>query len=66
MALTNLVKEMAAAKVTKKMLAEKHHVHPNTIANRLSGTGNFTVSDAFEVQKTFFPNLGIEYLFKQS
>ena len=66
MALTNLVKEMAAAKVTKEMLAEKLHVHRNTIANRLSGTGSFSISDAFEVQKAFFPNLGIEYLFKQS
>lgn len=66
MALTNLVKEMAAAKVTQEMIADKLHVHRNTIANRLSGSGKFSISDAFEVQRAFFPNLGIEYLFKQS
>lgn len=34
MALTNLVKEMAASKVSNEMLSEKIGVHRNTIANR--------------------------------
>lgn len=66
MALTNLVKEMAASKVTQEMIADKLHVHRNTVANRISGSGSFSINDAFLVQKSFFPNLGIEYLFKQS
>lgn len=65
MALTNLVKEMAASKVTNEMLSEKIGVHRNTIANRLSGIGKFSIEEAFSIQKQFFPTLEIEYLFKQ-
>lgn len=65
MALTNLVKEMAASKVTNEMLSEKIGVHRNTIANRLSGVGKFSIEEAFSIQKQFFPTLEIEYLFKQ-
>lgn len=65
MALINLVKEMAAAKVTNEMLSEKLGVHRNTISNRLSGNGKFSIDEAFQIQKEFFPEIGIEYLFKQ-
>lgn len=65
MALTNLVKEMAASKVSNEMLSEKIGVHRNTIANRLSGVGKFSIEEAFAIQRQFFPTLGIEYLFKQ-
>lgn len=66
MVLVNLVKEMAAAKITNEMLAEKLSVHRNTIANRIDGIGNFSIAEALTVQKTFFPNLGIEYLFEKA
>lgn len=64
MALTNLVKEMAANKVTNEMLSEKIGVHRNTIANRLSGVGKFSIEEAFSIQRQFFPKMEIEYLFK--
>ena len=66
MALVNLVKEMAAAKVSNEMLAEKLSVHRNTIANRIAGNGNFSIEDALIIKKTYFPNLSIEYLFEKS
>ena len=47
MALTNLVKEMAASKVSNEMLSEKIGVHRNTIANRLSGVGKFTLTTIY-------------------
>lgn len=66
MALKNLVKEMAAAKVTNEMLANKLDVHRNTIANKLAGNGRFSIEEAMCIQKVYFPQLGIEYLFEQN
>ncbi len=65
MALTNLVKEMAAAKVTNEMLSATLGVHRNTIANRLAGNGKFSIDEAFRIQKTYFRDIGLEYLFEQ-
>ena len=64
MALVNLVKEMAIAKVTNEMLATRLNVHRNTIANKLSGKGKFSIEEAMIIQKDYFPNIGIEYLFE--
>lgn len=40
-------------------------VNRNTIANRLSGSGKFSIDEAFRIQKTYFRDIGLEYLFEQ-
>lgn len=64
--LKNLIKEMAGAKVTQENLASTLNVHRNTIANRLNGEGKFSIEDAIQIQKTYFPTLGLGYLFEET
>ena len=67
MALTNLVKEMAASKVSNEMLSEKIGVHRNTIANRLSGVGNFLLRKHLLSKSSFSLLWGLSiYLNKRS
>ena len=37
----------------------------DTLARKLSGRGNISLSDAFTIQKMFFPNMGLSYLFSE-
>ena len=62
--LTNLIKEMAGAKITNEMLAADLKVHRNTITNRLSGIGKFSIEDGILIQNKYFPNLGLAFLFE--
>lgn len=62
--LKNLIKEMAVSNITQENLAATLNVHRNTIANKLNGVGKFSVEDAMKIQKVFFPNLGLAYLFE--
>ena len=64
--LENLIKEMAVAKITNEDLSKAISAHRNTIANKLNGISNFSIDEAFTIQKTFFPNLDIAYLFAHS
>ena len=64
MAKINLKKEMAGADVTMEAVAALLGVHRNTVANKIDGNTDFTVDEAFKIRDTFFPTLGIEFLFK--
>ena len=66
MALINLRKEMAGANVTVEKIAQLLGVHRNTVSNKIDGETKFTVDEAFKIHDTYFPDIGIEHLFKES
>lgn len=59
----NFKAEMARNNVTIEDIAEFLGVHRNTIAGKVNGNQRFYADEAFKIQKRFFPNLAIEYLF---
>lgn len=62
----NLMKEMAANKVSIESIANKLDKHRNTISGKLNGTGGkFSIEESFKIKKQFFPNCTLEYLFKE-
>ena len=62
----NLIKEMAANKVSIESIANLLNKHRNTISGKLNGTGGkFSIEDSFSIKKKFFPNCTLEYLFKE-
>ena len=59
----NLKGEMAKKNVTIEEIAECLNVHRNSVANKINGRSKFSISEAFKIQKNFFPELEVEYLF---
>ena len=59
----NLRAEMARQKLTLKMISEKIHMNRDTLSRKLSGKSPLYLDEAFKVQKTFFPEKDVEYLF---
>lgn len=64
--LSNLIVEMAKAKLSKEVMAKALDCSKGTITNRLDGRSVFPIYDAMYVQKTWFPNYTLEYLFKNT
>lgn len=62
----NLKAECARKNITNRMLAKCANCHENTIGNYYSDKDNsrISVEVAFKIRKTFFPELSLEYLFK--
>ena len=62
----NLMKEMAANKVSIESIANKLDKHRNTISWKFNGTGGkFGIKRSFKIKKQFFPSCTLEYLFKE-
>ncbi|MBO5099010.1 MAG: XRE family transcriptional regulator [Clostridia bacterium] len=59
----NLELEMIKANVNKRMIANALHIHENSVLNKFSGKTPFTIAEAFETKKQFFPDLDLDYLF---
>lgn len=59
----NLIAEMARNKVTNEDIANCLKVTLNTISNKIGGKTEFTRKDMWDIRKSFFPSLSIEYLF---
>ena len=51
----NLKGEMAKKNVTIEEIAECLNVHRNSVANKINGRSKFSISEAFKIQKKFFP-----------
>ena len=64
MALINLKKEMAGADISVEAVAATLNVHRNTAANKIDGTTKITFEEAVAIRDKFFPDMGLEYLFK--
>ena len=61
----NLRKEMMRWKVTQKDIAKALKISPKSINEKINGHTEFTLSEIDLIQKTYFKDLGIEYLFKR-
>lgn len=62
----NLKIEMLKANISQKEIAAFLKVHENTIGNKISGNGNFSIEEVFKIKERYFPNHELEYLFKKT
>lgn len=65
MACANLRGEMVRKGITIEELARFLGIHRNSVSNKINGETPFSVDEAFEIQKKYFPKLSLEYLFKK-
>ena len=63
--LANLVAEMARNKITRYDIAKLLGNTYNTVSLKINGHYEFTVTEAQKIQKTYFPDLTMEYLFER-
>lgn len=54
---------MAKRKVTIENIATLLGIHRNSVANKLDGKSSFSIEQAVLIQKTYFPDLELKYLF---
>jgi len=59
----NLERVMKERKITKKSLAIFLQVRYATLVDKTNGNSRFYLEEAMSIQKKFFPDLEIEYLF---
>lgn len=62
----NLKAEMARSGVSKEDIKNLLGCSMRTVDNKLDGTTDFTVPEAFKIRDYFFPNQRMEYLFNTS
>ncbi|BDR75241.1 hypothetical protein K154306013_09010 [Clostridium tetani] len=61
----NLRAEMARKQITIAKLAEEVGVNRDTMSRKLSGKTPLYLNEAFLINKKFFPNENIHYLFNE-
>jgi hypothetical protein len=61
----NLKAEMARQNISGLTISEFIGCTPKTFSSKLTGKTEFTRSEIFKIQKAFFPNLTVEYLFSE-
>lgn len=63
----NLAAEMARSGISRDDIAKIVHKTPDQVSNWLSGkSGDFSVTQAFEVHQTLFPTVDIAELFRRN
>lgn len=62
--LANLRTEMYKRKVTIESVADYLGIHRNSVSNKLEGTTEFSIEEAFKLRDKFFNDVGMDYLFK--
>lgn len=61
---TNLQAEMVRNNIKRKDFAAFLGVRQATICDKMNGKYSFKLSEAFKIKNKFFPDLTMEYLFK--
>lgn len=64
-AFANLRAEMARFNITIKEIADAICVNSDTAGNKLSRKTPITLSEAFIIANTFFPDMEVTYLFSE-
>lgn len=59
----NLSAEMTRFGISNADIQNLLDCSDRTVKNKLTGVTEFTVSEAMQIQRTFFPGLRVEYLF---
>ena len=70
MAQANIVFENLRAEMARKEIRIRHiawtlDVNRDTAARKLSGKVPITLSEAFRIQRIYFPDLTLQYLFQE-
>ena len=63
--LCNLKAEMARQGVMCKDLANLLGINPATVSSKINCKSQFTFEEAQKIQRGFFPELELQYLFKE-
>lgn len=59
----NLKGEIAKKGITQLEIAKLLKIHTNTVTNKINGESSFSIEEAFEIKKAFFPEMDLAYLF---
>lgn len=59
----NLRAELSRNGIKQKDVAKLLGVSELTVSKKINGKTSFTIDEAFLIQKTFFPNFTVDYLF---
>lgn len=52
--------------IKKNAVAKAIGISPHTLSIRLRGESEFTISQALTIKRVFFPDMGVETLFKRN
>lgn len=63
--LHNLQAEIARIKVPQTKIAKAISVSDRTVRKKIKGETKFTFPEARKIRDTFFPDMELEYLFKE-
>lgn len=63
--LANLAVEMKMKKVTQTQIAEALKITNFSVWKKINGKTDFTASEMFKIQDTFFPDKDLRYLFEK-
>ena len=63
--LANLAVEMKMKKITQTQIARVLGVTNNSVWLKINGKTDFTASEMFKIQDTFFPDKDLRYLFEK-
>ena len=61
----NLRAEMARHHLTIQFMAAGLKMNRDTLSRKLSGKSPLYLDEAFKIQRMFFPDLDVSYLFRQ-
>lgn len=64
MRFTNLLTELARKNISKKELAEKISMRPETLYKKIRGGSDFTYPEILRIRDEIDPDLKLDYLFK--
>lgn len=62
---TNLYAEMKRANVTQTDISKKLGITNRAFNKKIRGGSDFTSNEMFEIQKQYFPDKTLEYLFSR-
>jgi plasmid maintenance system antidote protein VapI len=65
MSYPNLRMELFKNNITLEELSKYLNLHRNSISNKVNGHSSFSIEEASKIQKKYFPQMPIEYLFKK-
>ena len=64
--LHNLLAEMARKNIKRKEIRALLDISERTLYSKINGNSGFTLAEALLIQKTYFPELSVDYLFEQA
>lgn len=64
--LHNLEAEIVRKKLKRKEVADFIGISTRTLYDKINGVSQFSTKEAFSLQKEFFPECSLDYLFEQT